>query len=87
MMSRELIRVGVREFRRDLSEYLDAQAPVAITRYGQTVGYYVPARQRLDDQELAALKEAVGRLEDLLAERGVDLEEILSEFRDRRAHS
>src|SRR5262249_11399018 len=55
-MAEPLIRVGVREFREDLAEYLDSSIPVAITRHGQTVGYYIPARGEADEQELLALK-------------------------------
>lgn len=79
-----LIHVGVREFREALAEYLDAPSPVAITRHGQTVGYYVPARGKLDEQELAALKEAVSRLESLLAEQGITEDEVVREYRARR---
>ncbi len=82
-----LIHVGVREFREDLAEYLDAPSPVAITRHGQTVGYYVPARGKVNEQELAALKEAVSQLAALLAEHGITEGEVVREFRARRARS
>ena len=85
-MSR-LIHVGVREFREALAEYLDAASPVAITRHGQTVGYYVPARGKIDQQELAALKQAVSQLETLLTEHGITEDEVVGEFRTRRGRS
>lgn len=37
-------RVGIREFRAGLAEYIDSDAPIAITRHGQTVGYFIPTR-------------------------------------------
>ena len=84
-MAESLIRVGVREFREDLAQYLDAASPVAITRHGQTVGYYIPARGEPDRQELAALRRAVGRLEAILAESGIEADEVVREYRTRRA--
>ena len=35
-------KVGIREFRAGLADYTDADAPVAMTRHGQTVGYFIP---------------------------------------------
>ncbi|BDG59793.1 hypothetical protein [Caldinitratiruptor microaerophilus] len=84
-MTETLIRVGVREFREELAKYLESRSPVAITRHGRTVGYYIPAEPEPDEAELEALKRAVARLEGLLAERGISEEEILREFRTRRA--
>ncbi len=83
----ELIHVGVREFREALAEYLDAASPVAITRHGQTVGYYVPAHGNGDERELAALKQAVGQLESLLAQHGISEDEVVREFRARPGRS
>ena len=86
-MASQLMRVGVREFRQDLADYLDSPTPVAITRHGQTVGYYIPARGGLDEQELLALKRAVEQLEALLAEHGIGEDEVVREFRARRART
>jgi hypothetical protein len=41
-MAEQLKRVGVREFREELSRYLDSPTPVALTRHGHTIGYCVP---------------------------------------------
>ena len=82
----QLLRVGVREFREGLAEYLDSPTPVAITRHGLTVGYYIPARATMDEREQLALRQAVAQLESLLGEHGITEDEILSEFRARRAH-
>ena len=38
------VTVGVREFRRDLAEYIDGDEPVTVTRHGRRVGVFVPAR-------------------------------------------
>jgi len=40
----EATKVGLREFRADLAEYIASSTPVAITWHGQTVGYVVPTQ-------------------------------------------
>ena len=35
--------VSTREFRADLAKYLDSQEPLAISKHGRTIGYYIPA--------------------------------------------
>ncbi len=58
----ETVKVGMREFRDKLATYLlDADTPVAITRHGDTVGYFIPARRKRSDADKAALKEASSR--------------------------
>jgi antitoxin (DNA-binding transcriptional repressor) of toxin-antitoxin stability system len=80
-----ILRIGVREFRTHLPEYLLKAAPVAITRHGETVGYYIPTRRHPEKEELEALKQAAFQLEKLLASHGISEEELLAEFRDMRA--
>jgi hypothetical protein len=84
-MSEKLTRVGVREFRDELAQYLDSRTPVAITRHGQTLGYYIPARGDVDREELSTLRRAVGQLAGLLAEQGISEDEVVREFRARRS--
>lgn len=86
-MVERLVRVGVREFREDLAGYLDSAVPVAITRHGQTVGYYVPAARKPGDQELLALSHAVEQLQALMAAHGISEDEVVLEFRARHAPS
>ena len=60
----ETQRIGIREFRDKLATYLlESDAPLAITRRGDTVGYYIPARRKRTETERAALKEAGARLQ------------------------
>jgi hypothetical protein len=33
-------KVGVKEFRANLPSYLESMSPIAITRHGETIGYY-----------------------------------------------
>jgi len=51
----EPVKVGIREFREKLAAYLlEGDAPVAITRHGDTVGYFIPARRKRSFTERAA---------------------------------
>jgi len=78
----ETVRVGIREFRDKLATYLlESDAPVAITRHGETVGYYLPARRRRSESERAALRQAAVRLDELLATEGLSEDEVAEDFR------
>ena len=74
----------MREFRDGMAQYLDSPVPVAITRHGRTVGYYIPAHRKVDEDELRALREAVDQLAALLADHGLSEDEVVSAFRARR---
>ena len=76
------VRVGIREFREKSASYLlESEVPVAITRHGDTVGYYIPARRKRADSERAALKEAATRLQQVLAAERISEDEILADFK------
>ncbi len=82
----EPMRVGIREFREKLATYvLESDTPVAITRHGVTVGYFIPARRKRTDEERAALKEAAERLDTLLAANGITEDELAADFKHWRA--
>ena len=81
----ETLRVGIREFRDKLATYLlESDAPVAITRHGDTIGYYIPARRKRTDTDRAALKEATTRWQEVLASQGLSEDEALSDFKKWR---
>jgi hypothetical protein len=50
----ETVKVGVREFRENLAGYLESGRPLAIVRHGETLGFYIPAKQRTRKAELEA---------------------------------
>jgi PHD/YefM family antitoxin component YafN of YafNO toxin-antitoxin module len=82
----EALKVGIREFREKLASYLlESDVPVAITRHGDTVGYYIPARRKRAETERAALKEAASRLQQVLASEGISEDGILADFKVWRA--
>ena len=77
-----VLKVGIREFRDKLATYLlESEEPVAITRQGDTVGYYVPARRKRSETERATLKVAAAHLQQSLAAEGISAEEILKDFK------
>jgi len=82
----ETVRVGMREFRDKLATYLlESDAPVAITRHGDTVGYYIPARRKRTDAERASLQEASARWRQILTAEGVSEEDAVEDFKRWRA--
>jgi PHD/YefM family antitoxin component YafN of YafNO toxin-antitoxin module len=82
----ETIRVGIREFREKLASYLlESDKPLAITRHGDTVGYYLPARRKRSEAERSALKEAAARLREMLAAEGLTEDEMIADFKRWRA--
>lgn len=83
-MAEPIPKVGMREFRAHLPQYVRATSPVAITRHGETIGYYVPARPTPQQAERDALKAAAARLEALLATHDMSEEELVAEFRRLR---
>lgn len=77
-------RVGIREFREKLSDYLESTKPLAITRHGETIGFFVPARKPPEEADLEALRRAGDHLTSLLAASGTGEEELLNEFKTLR---
>ena len=76
----ETTKVGIREFRAGMAEFIASSTPVAVTRHGQTVGYFIPTHGQVD-ADIAALKKASKILDRLLAAQGVNLEEVVAEFK------
>ena len=76
-------KVGIREFRAGLAEYIDSDVPIAITRHGQTVGFFIPTRTDLT-VDIAALKSAAAKLDQMLDLQESDIEVIVEEFTDLR---
>lgn len=78
----ETVRVGMREFRSKLAEYLlEADTPIAITRHGDTIGFFIPARPKRTETDKAALRDAAERFDRLLTESGVTEEELVADFK------
>ena len=79
----ETTKVGIREFRAGLAEYIASSTPVAVTRHGQTVGYFIPTQGQVE-ADIVALKSATKALDKLLEDQGVDVESVVADFKAAR---
>ncbi len=77
-------KVGIREFRENLSTYMESKTPVAITRHGATIGIYLPARPKPNQADLEALRAAGEKLDALIAAAGTGEEELMEDFKKIR---
>ncbi len=77
-------KVGIREFRENLADYLESKTPVAITRHGTTIGIYVPTKPKPSQADLEALRVAGDKMQELIAAAGATEDEILADFKQRR---
>lgn len=77
-------KVGIREFRENLADYLESKTPVAITRHGATIGIYVPTKPKPRQADLEALRVAGEKMQELIAAAGTTDDEILADFKTRR---
>src|ERR1700740_1921319 len=72
MLPMETARVGMREFRTKLAQYLlGAETPIAITRHGETIGFFIPVRPKRTAADRAALKDAAERFDRPLSDAGL----------------
>lgn len=77
-------KVGIREFRENLSSYLESKTPVAITRHGATIGIYVPTKPKPSQADLEALRVAGEKMQELIAAAGTTEEELMEDFKKLR---
>lgn len=77
-------KVGIREFRENLSSYLESKTPVAITRHGATIGIYVPTRPKARQADLEALRAAGEKVQELIAAAGTTEDELMEDFKRLR---
>lgn len=83
----ERVKVGMREFRDKLATYLlESETPVAITRHGDTVGYFIPARRKRSDADKEALREAAARWQEILDAEGISEDEAVADFKQWRSN-
>jgi hypothetical protein len=81
----ETQKVGIREFRDNLATYLlESDKALAITRHGDTIGYYLPARRKPSDAEIEALRKAGERMDEMMQAAGVTDDEIVEDFKRLR---
>jgi antitoxin (DNA-binding transcriptional repressor) of toxin-antitoxin stability system len=80
----ETVKIGIREFRENLSGYLESGTPLAITRHGETLGFYIPAQKRSRKAELEAMRAAAKDLDEMIASWGATEDELMSEYKEIR---
>ena len=81
----ETQRVGIREFRDNLATYLlESDRALAITRHGDTIGYYLPARRKRSEAEKESLRQAGERIQEMMKASGVTEDEIIEDFQQLR---
>jgi hypothetical protein len=79
----EATKVGIREFRAGMAEFIASSTPVAVTRHGQTIGYFIPTHGQAE-ADVASLKKASETLDRLLAAKSVDEDALVAEFKTAR---
>ena len=75
----ETTKVGIREFRAGLAEYIASDKPVAVTRHGQTVGIFIPTPGP-SQADLHALRQASAMLKAVMPLGEGELDAMVSEF-------
>lgn len=79
----ETTKVGIREFRAGLAEYIVSDKPVAVTRHGQTVGIFIPTPRALQT-DLLALAQASARLRAAMPLSEGEVDALVADFKTER---
>ena len=82
-MEHIIAKVGIREFRNNISKYLAAE-PLAVTNHGRTIGYYIPVHTDPVAEDFKALQEAAKRMAALLAQKNSAEDDVVADFRRAR---
>ena len=80
-------KIGMREFRENLAGYLEAGKPLAITRHGETLGFYIPAQKKSRKAEVEAMRAAAKELDSMIAAWGATEDELFEEYKEIRRTS
>lgn len=76
--------IGVREFRDHATTYLSGSDPVAVSKHGHVIGFYIPLER--DEGEVRRAVVRLGEaVEKVLQETGMSEEELAGLFDLRRA--
>ena len=80
----KLKNVGVREFRDHATTYLSGSDPVAVSKHGHVIGFYIPVEADRE-QATRALQQLGRSVEEILAQTGMTEDELSGLFDLRRA--
>jgi hypothetical protein len=78
----KLKNVGVREFRDHATAFLSGTDPIAVSKHGQVIGFYIPV-ERDREQATRAIEQLGRTVERLLEDTGMS-EDQLAELLDLR---
>src|SRR5229473_3271875 len=80
----ETVKIGMREFRESLASYLESGTPLAITRHGETLGFYIPAQKRNRKAEIEAMRAAAKDLDKMIESWGATEDQLMEEYKEIR---
>ncbi len=75
-------KIGMREFRENLADYLKSGRPLAITRQGETLGFFIPAQKRGRKAEIEAMRAAAKELDAMIATWGASEDGLMQEYKE-----
>ena len=78
----ETEKIGIREFRENLAGYLEGGKPLAITRHGETLGFFIPAQKRSRKAEVEAMRAAAKELDAMISAWGSSEDELMREYKE-----
>jgi hypothetical protein len=67
-----------------LADYLESGTPLAITRHGETLGFYIPAQKRSRRAELDAMRAAAKDLDQMILSWDASKNELMNEYTEIR---
>lgn len=77
--------VGLEELRENLSSFIEGGEAFAITRHGQTLGFFVPAQRPADREAALERLDSVSKeVDELIASWGASEEELMAEISEIR---
>lgn len=77
-------KIGVREFRENLSGYLEGGRALAITRHGEPLGFFIPAQKQSRQAALGAMRAAAKDLDAMISSWGASEDELMGEYKEIR---
>ena len=77
--------IGIREFRTNLHKYTKLNRdPISITSHGEPIGYFIPVSPKPEEKDMKALLEATKKLSSILEEKGLTVEDIVSDYQEAK---
>jgi hypothetical protein len=81
---RKLAAVCLRAKSFHLAGYLEGGRALAITRHGETLGFFIPAQKRNRKAEVEAMRAAAKELDAMIATWGASEDELMGEYKEIR---